>query len=149
MSALMDTLPLLGWRERAALPELGLGGIVAKIDTGAYSCALDVAWRREEAHDGVAQVVFALRDEAGGAGRVLRAPIVDRREVTDASGDCARRVFIRTRLRLGDWERDVDLGLVDRQGLRHRMLIGRAALAGHWCVDPGRTFLLGAGEVAQ
>jgi len=43
----------------------------------------------------------------------------------------------------------VDLGLVDRQGLRHRMLIGRAALAGHWCVDPGRTFLLGAGEVAQ
>lgn len=149
MSALMDTLPLLGWRERAALPELGLSGIVAKIDTGAFSCALDVAWVREVDEDGVAHAVFALRGEAGGEGRVLRAAIVDRHGVTDASGDCARRIFIRTRLCLGGWERDVDLGLADRRGLRHRMLIGRAALAGHWCVDPGRTFLLGEGEVAQ
>lgn len=146
MSALMDTLPLLGWRERAALPELGLSGIVAKIDTGAYSCALDVAWVREVDEDGVAHAVFAPRDEDGGEGRVLRAAISDRRGVTDASGDCATRIFIRTRLRLGDWQREVDLGLTHRRGLRHRMLIGRAALAGHWCVDPARAFLLGEAE---
>ncbi len=33
-------LPLIGWRERVHLPKLGLGPMIAKIDTGARSAAL-------------------------------------------------------------------------------------------------------------
>ncbi len=33
-------LPLIGWRERVVLPKLGLGPLIAKIDTGARSAAL-------------------------------------------------------------------------------------------------------------
>ena len=144
---LSGELPLVGWREWATLPELGLGRIAAKIDTGARSCALHAEWQRELVVDGIALVAFALRESVDGPIRELRAPIAGRRVVSDTGGGRDVRVFIRSRLRLGDWEREVEIGLTNRHGLRHRMLIGRAALAGHWRVDPGSTFLLGTGEV--
>ncbi len=141
---LTGELPVLGWREWATLPALGLDAIVAKIDTGARSCALHVEWQREQIEDGIAQVRFALRPTADGPIHEVCAPIVGRRTVADTGGGREARIFIRTPLRLGGWEHDVEIGLTHRHGLRHRMLIGRAALAGHWCVDPGRSFVLGS-----
>lgn len=143
---LTGELPVTGWREWATLPALGLVRIAAKIDTGARSCALHVEWQREVVVNGVAQVLFALQEDEAAPVRELCVPIVDRREVTDTGGKRATRVFIRSLLRLGQWQREVEIGLTDRGRLRHRMLVGRAALAGHWCVDPGSTFLLGQGE---
>ena len=43
MSLLRPTshmLPLIGWKEDIGLPELGLGKLIAKIDTGARTAAL-------------------------------------------------------------------------------------------------------------
>lgn len=138
-----ESLPALGWREWAGLPELGLHAVLAKIDTGARSSALHVDWQRCFFQGDVEHVAFALRPGEGTEVVECRAPVLDRRLVTDSGGRQTGRIFIRTLLRLGGWEREVDVNLADRRGLRHPMLIGRTALTGAWLVDPSRTFVLG------
>ena len=140
-----ESLPALGWREWAGLPELGLGAVLAKIDTGARSCALQVDWQRCFFEGDIEHVAFALRPGEGAAVVECSAPVLDRRLVTDSGGRQGERVFIRTLLKLGDWQREVEVNLADRRGLRHPMLVGRTALTGAWLVDPSRTFALGEG----
>ncbi len=141
-----DSLPLLGWSEWAMLPMLGPGRILAKIDTGARSCSLHVEWLDVFERDGIEQVVFGSPVGEHGALQECCLPVVDWRAVTSSSGIRSERLFVRTRLSLGTWEREVEINLVDRHRLRHPMLIGRAALAGAWHVDPAQRFALGGHE---
>lgn len=139
---IMGNLPCLGWSEWACLPELGGLVVLAKVDTGARSCALHVDSQNCFQRDGREWVRFALHL---GHGRQLDycLPVADRRVVTNSGGHGRERIFVRSVLRLGDWERDVELNLADRHGLKHPMLIGRSAVTGAWVVDPGRRFVLG------
>ena len=147
MELLADpSLPLLGWREWAALPDLGLEPMLAKVDTGARSCALHVDWQHCFIEAGVERVEFLLTPMRALAPVRAVAKVLDRRPVTDSGGRTAERVFIRTRLRLGAWMREVEVNLADRRGLRHAMLIGRSAIAAQWCVDPARSFVLGGAQ---
>ncbi|UZW59722.1 ATP-dependent zinc protease family protein [Lysobacter enzymogenes] len=135
---------VLGWREYAALPLLGIAAVRAKIDTGARSSALHVEaqWRFVEA--GAPWVGFRLRPGAAGGGEVeALAPVADERDVTDSGGHRTRRVFIRTVLSLAGSEREIDMNLADRRGMRFPMLLGRTAVAHAFTVDPARSFLHG------
>ncbi|MGN7918454.1 ATP-dependent zinc protease family protein [Lysobacter sp. 22409] len=140
----MSSKIVLGWREAAALPALGLAAIRAKIDTGARSSALhvDSQWRFVEA--GMPWVGFELSPGALGAGRVeARALVHDERWVTDSGGHRSSRVFIRTVLSLAGIEREIEINLADRRGMRFPMLLGRTAVTGVFTVDPARSFLHG------
>ncbi|MFK3651545.1 ATP-dependent zinc protease [Lysobacter enzymogenes] len=135
---------VLGWRELVTLPSLGIAAMRAKIDTGARSSALhvDAQWRLVEA--GAPWVGFRLRPGALGAGEIeALAPVFDEREVTDSGGHRTRRVFIRTVLSLAGSEREIDINLADRRGMRFPMLLGRTALAHAFTIDPARSFLHG------
>jgi len=135
---------VLGWREVASLPRLGIAAMRAKIDTGARSSALhvDAQWRFVEA--GAPWVGFRLSPGAVGAGVVeATAPVFDEREVTDSGGHRTHRVFIRTVLSLAGSEREIDINLADRRGMRFPMLLGRTAVAHAFTVDPSRSFLHG------
>ena len=133
---------LVGWRECVGLPDLDLAAVRAKIDTGARSSALhvDAQWRFVEG--GAPWVGFRI---SPGGGRVeeLQAPMHDEREVVDSGGHRTLRMFLRTRLRMAGVEREIEINLCDRRGLRFPMLIGRTALAGAFTVDPARSFLHG------
>jgi hypothetical protein len=138
----MTSRIVVGWREWPALPALGLASVRAKIDTGARTSALhvDAQWRFVEA--GAPWVGFRL--SPGGQGSVdAQAPVVDEREVTDSGGHRTLRVFLRTRLLLGGIEREIEVNLTDRRGMRFPMLLGRTALAGLFTVDPARSFVHG------
>lgn len=139
----LSQLPVLGWSEWAQLPGLGSAWILAKIDTGARSCALHVESLRCFDDARGEQVAFVLHHGPSGLRLECCLPVADRRVVVSSNGGRQERVFVRTVLRLGDWAREVELNLADRHGLRHPMLIGRSALAQAWRVDPGRRFLLG------
>ncbi|MDQ3206592.1 MAG: RimK/LysX family protein [Pseudomonadota bacterium] len=134
---------MLGWREWVALPGLGLDWVRAKVDSGARSSALHVEsqWRFVEA--GAPWVGFRLSPGANGAVSESAAPVFDEREVTDSGGHCTRRVFLRTTLQVAGVEREIDINLADRQGMRFPMLLGRTAMARVFTVDPARSFLHG------
>ena len=137
---------LLGWREWVALPELGIGSIRAKVDSGARSSCLHV--RRQhvfEGDDGATHVRFVLEhglDEA--LSQELVARVVDQREVTDSGGHRENRVFINTLLRLpGGQAWPIELNLTERHNLAFPMLLGRSALRRRCLVDPARSWQLG------
>ncbi len=139
------TMPvLLGWREWVELPGLGLGAIRAKVDSGARTSALhvDAQWRFVES--GQPWVGFRLTPGASGGSMVEGAAVLaDERDVTDSGGHRTRRAFIRTTLRLGGVEREIDINLSDRRGMRFPMLLGRTAMARAFTVDPARSFVHG------
>ncbi|GAA5078406.1 ATP-dependent zinc protease family protein [Lysobacter panacisoli] len=139
----MATKIVLGWREWVALPDLGIGRLRAKIDSGARSSALhvDAQWHF---HEGGAPWVGFRLSPGHGAGVIEgAAPVFDVREVTDSGGHCTRRVFVRTTLSLAGLDREIEINLSDRRGMLFPMLLGRTALARQFTVDPARSFLHG------
>jgi hypothetical protein len=135
---------VLGWREAAALPALGIVRLRAKIDTGARSSALHVEAQWRFTDGGVPWVGFRVRPRRGAADSMeASAPIHDEREVADSGGHRTRRVFLRTPLRLAGVERTIEINLTDRRGMLFPMLLGRTAMEGVFTVDPSRSFLHG------
>jgi hypothetical protein len=140
----MATKVVLGWREWVALPELGIGAVRAKVDSGARSSALhvDAHWRFVEG--GAPWVGFRMSPD-GLRGPAIEAavPILDEREVIDSGGHRTCRMFVRTQLRLAGIEREIDMNLSDRRGMLFPMLLGRTAMARVFTIDPARSFLHG------
>jgi hypothetical protein len=135
---------LLGWREWLALPGLGIALIRAKIDTGARSSALHVLDQETFRRDGIELVRFRIETGLPDAPPLpVEAVVLDRRRVTDSGGHQTERIFIRTSLRLGNREWEAEVNLTQRRNMLFPMLLGRTALAGHYLVDPGSSFLLG------
>lgn len=135
---------MLGWREWVTLPALGIARLRAKVDTGARSSALhvDAQWRFVDG--GAPWVGFRLTSWKSDASVIeATAPIIEERDVTDSGGGRTRRVFLRTTLRLAGVDREIDINLTDRRGMRFPMLLGRTALAGVFTVDPARSTVHG------
>ncbi len=135
---------LLGWREWVALPHLAIPAIRAKIDTGARTSALhvDAQWRFVEG--GAPWVGFRLTPGLHDPAAIESvAQVLDERVVRDSGGKRSTRVFLHTQLALAGCERDIEINLTDRAGMRFPMLLGRTAIAGMFMVDPAVSFLHG------
>jgi hypothetical protein len=134
---LKDTLPdLIGWRERVHLPELGLGPLIAKIDTGARSAALHAEDIVVRGH----QVKFTV--PVNGHRRHLELPLKGQRRVKSTSGHSEIRVVIETQVAVGKSVFSAEITLTDRTDMGVPMLLGRASVRGRFIVHPGRSFLL-------
>ncbi len=129
--------PILGWREWAALPGLGIGAIKAKLDSGARTSSLHVE-TIETCHErGVLLVQFEVRLRRG-ASRTLtcRAPVVDRRRVTDSGGHRDERWFVMVEAELAQQRFEMEMNLTDRGAMLFPLLLGRSAIAGRFRIDP-------------
>lgn len=135
----------LGWREWAALPELGLAAVKAKIDTGARTSTLHAFYLESYRHRGERWVRFGVHPLQRRTDVVIHcsAPVHDRRTVSDSGGHRERRYVIRTRIAIGTAAWPVEMTLTNRDSMLFRMLLGRTAMAGRVRVDPGRSFLCG------
>ena len=136
---------LLGWREWLALPELGIGSIRAKVDTGARSSSLHVREQELFERDGRQHVRFLIEHGIDDAlSGHLEAEVADRRDVTDSGGHRELRVFICTTLLLPTGQQwPIELNLTERRNMAFPMLLGRSALRRRCLVEPARSWLLG------
>ncbi len=135
----------LGWREWVSLPEFGIDWIKAKVDTGARTSTLHAFALDTYNEGGIEHVEFRLhplqRDTVTEV--VCRAPVIDRRVVSDSGGHREERLVIETPVRVGQDVWPIEVTLTGRDNMLFRMLLGRTAIKGRAIVDPGRSFLTG------
>lgn len=145
MSNGSEELLRLGWREWVSLPELGLGRIKAKVDTGARTSSLHAFEVRDYVEGGVHRVEFKMhpnqRDNETTA--VCVADIIDERFVRDSGGHQERRWVIESPVTIGSVTWKVEINLTSRDDMRFRMLLGRTAFRGQALVDPARSYVMG------
>ena len=134
----------MGLREWVALPDLGVAGLRAKIDTGASTSTLHATeiepferegekWVRFTAHLGT---IVQLRH------RRCEAPLVAMKTIKSSTGHVQIRYVIRTTLALGDRVQEVEFTLTCRKTMRYRLLLGSKALVdGQLVVNPGLKYV--------
>lgn len=127
---------LIGWREQVHLPKLGVGPIIAKIDTGARSAALHAEDILVQGH----RVRFLV--PVNGRNHHCELPVHGRRRVRSSSGHSEVRVVVETDIAIGKLKYPIEITLTDRTDMGVPMLLGRAAIRGKFFVHPGRSFLI-------
>jgi len=124
---------IIGRREIVDFPELGLTGISAKIDTGAYSNTLhcrDIRIVEKE-------LCFKLLDPSH--------PIYYEKEhcfenfsqkrIKNSSGETEKRYAIKTKIRIAGRTIKSIISLTNRGNMRYPVLIGRRLLKNKFVVD--------------
>lgn len=137
--------PLIGWREWAGFPDLGVSRINAKIDTGAKTSAIHAFRIQEVQVNGAAHVEFYLHPVQRRKRPEIfcSAPVRDKRMVRSSNGQEEMRYVIETKMRLGDHLWKIELTLTNRDAMGFRLLVGRDALRRKFHIDPGASYLLG------
>lgn len=153
MSDRAAELPVIGWKEYVALPELGVPSLKAKIDTGARTSALHVAAIRRLTEEvaGEADLEITLVPDRRRPEKLVRARVrqLARIRVTDSGGHTDLRPVIETLLVLGPVAKRIRITLADRSTMLFRMILGRKAVEGDFVVDVSRKYLQPRPETAE
>jgi hypothetical protein len=134
---------VIGWTEYVDVPEWGIRGLRAKVDTGARTSALHVE-NIEELPRGYVRFDVVLHRAKRDRRVHVRTRISRRGRVRSSSGHQTNRLFVEATIRIGPVEKRIEVGLVDRQKMIYRMLLGRAALSGPFLIDVDRRMVLRA-----
>jgi hypothetical protein len=146
--------PAFGWREHVALPVWGIDRLRAKLDTGARTSALhvedveeldpdpEVAWTLTGGDPSLPVVRFHVLTGPRTTPRRVEVvtPVVGHTVIRDTRARPERRPIVRTRVRCGPLDREIEISLTDRTGMNFRLLLGRLALEGAALVDPSQGF---------
>jgi hypothetical protein len=128
----------VGWRERVDLPDWGVTGLIAKIDTGARTSAIHVEGLSVP-KPGLVKFSLVLSRKDKDQRISVEAPVVRETKVKSSSGHISHRYVVRTTMKLKNVERVIEISLVSRPEMIRRLLIGRQALTGFFVVDPSLT----------
>ncbi|MGX5913299.1 ATP-dependent zinc protease family protein [Aliidiomarina sp. Khilg15.8] len=134
----------LGWREWAALPDLGIQNIKMKVDTGAKTSCLHAFRLEPFTRDNKPWLkIWVHPSQNSNEEHVCEAPILEERNVTDSGGHTEVRYVIKTRLRIGEHEFSAEMTLTNRDTMKFRMLLGREAMRHRFDVNPAASYLTG------
>lgn len=130
---------LLGRRELIDFPAFALGGVEAKVDTGAYTSAIHCTEIHIET-DAQQRPVLMVRlldpDHADANGRPLTFAEFDLRDIRSSNGEVQERYVIRATVQLYGENFEVDFSLSDRSDMKYPVLLGRSLLRqGRFVVD--------------
>ncbi len=133
----MNDKTIIGRIEQIDLPEFGIFGIEAKVDTGAFNSAIHCKDSHEEMIDGKSVLIFTLLDEGHPHfnAKVFTAHNFQARRIRSSNGQKEYRYQIKTIAKIAGREVEIILNLSNRAGMSKPILIGRSSLAGNFLVD--------------
>jgi hypothetical protein len=138
----MTQLPLIGWREWVSFPDMGIGRIKCKIDTGARTSSLHATNIEPDHEHKIVQFSvnpFRKRPEFH---HECTASLIGFRDVKSSGGQLERRYVIETLFQIGGQQWPIEVTLTDRSTMRFRMLLGRTAMQKHVIIDPAQSYLV-------
>ena len=131
---------VVGWKEHAALPDLKIKDVIAKMDTGANLASIDASEIKYSTKSGIKHVNFKVM-KRNNTVRKTSAPLAGFKRIKSSNGDVERRPYIKTTLLVDGISKKIELTLTDRGPMDYTMLIGRKALGRRWVVNPSVSFL--------
>lgn len=139
----MKRCKLIGWKEKIALPGLGIKSIKVKVDTGAKTSALHAENIKEFKKGSITYVRFNMHPRSKSTKKKLKleALLLGYRMVRSSSGHESLRPVISTDIQIGKEKWKIEVTLVNRDIMGVRMLLGRAAIQHRFLVDPTHAYL--------
>ena len=117
---------IIGRRESVDFPELGVMGLAAKIDTGAYSSTLHCQGIQVNNK----QLVFKVL-----GGKEQKFSHFTQKNIKNSFGEVEKRYMIKTRIKIAGRVIKSIISLTDRGNMRYPVLIGRKLLKNKFVVD--------------
>lgn len=134
-------LEFVGWRETVSLPLFKLLNLKAKIDTGAKTSALHADDIEYVVENGKKFVKFVIVTDDGKV-KKIKTRFLEEREIKSSTGQKTIRPVVKTIIRMGRNEFEIEITLINRDLMGFKMLIGREALNGRFLINPARSNLL-------
>lgn len=125
-------LRIIGRREFIDFPELGISGIEAKIDTGAYTSSLHVEKIELRIENDVLVLCVSLDAEGE---RELKFENFDRKTIKNSFGEMEERYVVKTIFHIGRRSVRSIISFSNRDNMRFPVLIGRRLLKGKFLID--------------
>ena len=130
---------VIGRRDRVDFPDLSLTDIDAKIDTGAYTCALHCANMHVFQRRNEPWVRFTLYDDELQIKHAAKVLLY--RNIKNSFGQTEQRCIIQTRIRLFGKDIWIEVALTNRETMKNPVLLGRKLLQNRYIVDVSKTHL--------
>lgn len=137
-----QTKPIIGWREWVKFPDLGIGFIKAKVDTGARTSSLHAYEVEVVKMRGKEYVHFSVYTEQRKSNPSIRtkAEILEYRNVKSSNGVSTKRPVILTTIKILGELWPIELTLANRDEMGFRMLLGRESFRGRALVDANKSY---------
>lgn len=139
---------VIGRREFIDLPKLGILGIEAKIDTGAFTASLHCENLRVDYENSKPILYFTVEQSSL---PVLRFENFTQKKIKNSFGEMEERYVIHTLVKIGKKNILADISLSNRDNMRYPLLIGRRMIKGKFLVDVNQihTGGISLGETAK
>ena len=137
MKPAKHNIRLIGRREFVNLPQLGMYGVEAKIDTGAYTSSLHCESISVSETEAKPMLYLSVKQTEKGAEtlQVLKFAEFSRKKIKNSFGEMEERFVIKTMIHIGKKKILSNLSLSNRDNMRYPLLIGRKLLKGKFVVD--------------
>lgn len=129
---------LIGRREFVNFPDFSLKDVEVKIDTGAYTSSIHVAWCKEvstKEGDALLEVVFLDPSHPSYSGKSHFFQNFRKKKVKSSNGQDQLRFFIKLKMEMMGLTFTTEFSLTERNGLRYPVLVGRKTLNKRFIVD--------------
>lgn len=123
-------LKIIGRREYVNFPLLNIDHVEAKIDTGAYTCAIDCNLIELKKEGDKHILSFRLFNN-----KIYNIEEFSRKKIKNSFGEMEERYIIKTLISIGKKKIKTTISLSDRGNMRYPVLIGRRLLKGKFIID--------------
>ncbi len=132
-----NTIRLIGRREFVDFPALGISGVEAKLDTGAYTSSIHCENIFIVTKNDKLVLSFSISHIVNGIKRIKSFDFEEfsQKKIKNSFGELEERYTIKTLIKLGQKKIWATLSLSNREKMRYPVLIGRKIIKNKFIID--------------